>query len=105
MAIAAISFNFARPLDRMHPVRPLQSVFHPALFISLLGQMALHLGCMILVANSAKEYMGEEKLKEIMRFEKERNEHINYMDEGEFDDIWWFLKVTTKDLCVCNTFS
>merc|ERR1719321_1718988 len=50
MSVAALAFSFARPLDRMHPTRPLGSVFHPAIFWSMLGQLAIHLFCMVYIA-------------------------------------------------------
>merc|ERR1719450_2011154 len=77
MTVASLAFSFARPVDRMHPCRPLASVFHPAILFSMLGQLAIHLGCMIYIANLAKEIMGPEALKEIVDFEKKRNEHID----------------------------
>jgi cation-transporting ATPase 13A1 len=35
---AAVSFSYSAPLDHMHPLRPIRSLFHPAIFISMLGQ-------------------------------------------------------------------
>ena len=35
--VAAVSFSYAAPLDKMHPLRPLQSLFHPAIIFSILG--------------------------------------------------------------------
>ncbi|CAD7959303.1 unnamed protein product [Amoebophrya sp. A120] len=96
LSVAAIAFNFAKPLDRMHPVRPLRSVFHPALFFSLLGQLAIHLVCMVYVMNLAKEAMGEEELQAVLKFEKERNDHIDAMEEEDMNDVWWFTKVPFK---------
>ena len=78
LSIASIAFSFARPLDRMHPVRPLSSVFHPALFTSLLGQLVIHLGCMWLISEQAKAVMGETELSEVLRFEKERTVFGNF---------------------------
>merc|ERR550525_1865175 len=68
------------------PVRPLSSVFHPAILFSMLGQLAIHLGCMVYIASLAKEVMGPEKVKEIVEFEKERNKRIDSMDEEAFND-------------------
>merc|ERR1719265_2904010 len=51
ISVASLAFSFARPLDRMHPTRPLGSVFHPAIFWSMLGQLAIHLFCMVYIAN------------------------------------------------------
>ncbi|CAH0490656.1 unnamed protein product [Peronospora farinosa] len=57
--VASITLSRATPLDKLSPVRPLTSIFHPALFSSLAGQFALHLGCMIYLTNLAKEYTPE----------------------------------------------
>merc|ERR1712139_744024 len=97
MSVASLAFSFARPLDRMHPVRPLSSVFHPAILFSMLGQMVIHLGCMVYIANMAKELMGPEKLQEIIEFEKERNKQIDNMDEEAFNDWSWFTAVPFKN--------
>merc|ERR1719359_193166 len=43
MSVASLAFSFSKPVDRMHPVRPLASVFHPAHLFSLLGQVSIHL--------------------------------------------------------------
>lgn len=96
MSVASLAFSFARPIDRMHPVRPLQSVFHPAILFSMLGQLAIHLGCMVYMAQLAKELMGEEAVKEIMEFEKEREKMISEMPEETFNDFAWFTSVPFK---------
>ncbi|KAG3247473.1 Manganese-transporting ATPase 4 [Phytophthora idaei] len=57
--VASITLSRATPLDKLSPVRPLTSIFQPALFVSLAGQFALHLGCMIYLTNLAKEYTPE----------------------------------------------
>jgi len=96
MSVASLAFSFARPVDRMHPVRPLASVFHPAILFSMLGQLAIHLGCMVYIAGLAKDVMGEEAVKEIVEFEKERNKQIDSMDEEAFNDWTWFMSVPFK---------
>lgn len=67
---AAISFSYASPLDHMHPLRPLRSLFHPAIFISILGQAAIHIACMTLAVHWATEAMGPVVLKEVTEFFK-----------------------------------
>lgn len=57
--IASVTLSRATPLPNLSPVRPLTSIFHPALFSSLVGQFALHLGCMVYLTNLAKEYTPE----------------------------------------------
>merc|ERR1719428_651726 len=84
MSVASLAFSFARPLDRMHKVRPISSVFHPSALFSMLGQLCIHLGCMVYIASMAKDIMGEEAVKEIIEFEKERNKKIDSMEEDAF---------------------
>lgn len=62
---AAISFSYAAPLDHMHHLRPLRSLFHPAIIISTLGQALIHIACMTLAVQWATEAMGPETLKEV----------------------------------------
>lgn len=57
---ASIAFSYARPCDKMHPVRPLRSLFHKAVFISLFGQAAIHLACMVYATRLAREAMDPE---------------------------------------------
>ena len=44
---ASIAFSYSTPIEKMHPVRPLRSLFHPAISISILGQALIHLFCMV----------------------------------------------------------
>ena len=97
IGVASLAFSFAKPVDRMHRVRPLSSVFHPANLLSslagkapapcqiapcrqkparnlwpgMMGQLLIHLFCMVYIANLAKEIMGEEGVKEVIDFEKD----------------------------------
>jgi len=91
-----MAFSFARPLEKMHPVRPIASCFHPALFFSIMGQMVIHLGCMVYIVTLAKEAMGEDKLKEVLEFEKNRHKAIDNLGEEELEDVWWFMKMPFK---------
>ena len=38
LMIASLAFSYATPIDKMHPERPLQSLFHPTIFFSMFGQ-------------------------------------------------------------------
>jgi len=53
-SISFMSVSRSKPLDRLSKVRPLTSIFHPALFISLLGQFAIHLSTMMIAVYYAK---------------------------------------------------
>ena len=52
-----MSVSRSKPLDRLSSVRPLTSIFHPALFISLLGQFTIHLSTMVTAVYSAKQHL------------------------------------------------
>jgi cation-transporting ATPase 13A1 len=67
---AAISFSYSTPLDKMHPLRPLRSLFHPAIILSVLGQAAIHIFCMSAAVQWATEEMGPAKLQEVTQFFK-----------------------------------
>ena len=43
---ASIAFSYATPIEKMHPQRPLRSLFHPAVLLSMFGQAAIHLFAM-----------------------------------------------------------
>ncbi|OQR97175.1 P-type ATPase (P-ATPase) Superfamily [Thraustotheca clavata] len=54
--VASVTLSRATPLPDLSPVRPISTIFHPALFSSLIGQFALHLAVMVYSTNLAKEY-------------------------------------------------
>jgi cation-transporting ATPase 13A1 len=53
--VSFMSVSRSKPLDKLSKVRPLNSIFHPALFLSLLGQFAIHLMTMYISVQSAKK--------------------------------------------------
>mmetsp|Transcript_14653 Transcript_14653/g.21411 ORF Transcript_14653/g.21411 Transcript_14653/m.21411 type:complete len:278 (-) Transcript_14653:71-904(-) len=57
MSVSFMSVSRSKPLEKLSSVRPLTSIFHPALFISLLGQFAVHLVTMFLAVQSAKSHL------------------------------------------------
>ncbi|CAM9266079.1 unnamed protein product [Choristocarpus tenellus] len=59
MSVSFITISRAKPLNKLSPVRPITSIFHPALFLSILGQFALHLVCMVYVVSLSKEHLPE----------------------------------------------
>lgn len=60
MSVSFISISRSQPLDKLSKVLPLKSVFHPSLFLSLLGQFALHLGTMYYLVSQSKTYLPED---------------------------------------------
>jgi cation-transporting ATPase 13A1 len=55
--ISFMSVSRSKPLDKLSRVRPLTSIFHPALFVSLLGQFCIHLFTMVLAVRTAKQHL------------------------------------------------
>jgi len=56
-SVSFMSVSRSKPLDRLSKVRPLTSIFHPSLFISLLGQFAIHLATMVIAVQRAKGHL------------------------------------------------
>lgn len=56
-SVSFMSVSRSKPLDRLSAVRPLTSIFHPALFISLLGQFSIHLTTMMVAVHGAKKHL------------------------------------------------
>eukprot|EP00747_Dinoflagellata_sp_TGD_P067843 gnl/TRDRNA2_/TRDRNA2_155465_c2_seq1.p1 gnl/TRDRNA2_/TRDRNA2_155465_c2~~gnl/TRDRNA2_/TRDRNA2_155465_c2_seq1.p1 ORF type:complete len:370 (+),score=67.16 gnl/TRDRNA2_/TRDRNA2_155465_c2_seq1:35-1111(+) len=54
---ASLSFSYASPTDKINPTRPLRSLFHPAIFVSMLGQAAIHLVCLGTAVHLARSVM------------------------------------------------
>ncbi|KAL3910211.1 MAG: hypothetical protein SGPRY_009140 [Prymnesium sp.] len=89
LLIGSLAFSYASPIDKMHPERPLRSLFHPAICVSLFGQAAIHLVAMYTAVHMARDEMGPDKLAEVVEFhrkdrlreQKEMN-MAQAMDEG-----------------------
>jgi cation-transporting ATPase 13A1 len=56
-SVSFMSVSRSKPLEKLSSVRPLNSIFHPALFVSLLSQFAVHLVTMFVAVQSAKRYL------------------------------------------------
>jgi len=59
-SISYMSVSRAKPLEKLSSVKPLTSIFHPSLFISLLGQFGVHLVTMMWATNTAKQYLEDD---------------------------------------------
>lgn len=57
MSISFLSISRAKTMPKLSSVRPLNSIFHPAMFISLLGQFTIHLCCMMYTVSIAKPFL------------------------------------------------
>lgn len=56
-SVSFMSVSRSKPLQRLSSVKPLTSIFHPSLFISLLGQFAIHLVTMVTAVHFAKQQL------------------------------------------------
>lgn len=55
--VSFMSVSRSKPLDKLSRVRPHSSIFHPALFSSLLGQFVIHLTTMLVAVFYAKKHL------------------------------------------------
>jgi len=72
LSIASMAFAFATPVNKMSKIRPLNSLFHKAVFFSMLGQAAIHLACMVYAIRLATDEMGPIKLRAVVDFHKQQ---------------------------------
>merc|ERR1712228_787482 len=56
-SVSFMSVSRSKPLEKLSKVRPLTSIFHPALFSSLLLQFTVHLTTMLLAVFTAKKHL------------------------------------------------
>lgn len=61
MSVSFVTVSRSKPLAKLSPVRPFTSVFHPALFLSILGQFTLHLVSMMLAVRESKKHQTDFK--------------------------------------------
>jgi len=95
--IASLSFSYSKPVDVLDKVRPLSSLFHPAVFISMLGQAIIHLVCMSYAVNLATTHMGPERLREVVEFHKRDDEaEAAAMAAGDEEEEWDFWSMWEK---------
>lgn len=93
---AGLSFSYSSPINKMHPLRPLSSLFHPSVILSTLGQALIHILCMTLAVRWATEAMGPEKLNELTEFfkrvkESDYDRYENCADDDfmcQFQSYW-----------------
>ena len=59
-SVSFVTVSQSKPLDRLSEVRPLKSIFHPALFLSILGQFTLHILTMHFLVQKGKTYLPDD---------------------------------------------
>jgi len=67
---ASVAFSYGTPAEKMHPCRPLKSIFHPAIALSIAGQCAIHLLALSVASAMAKKAMGPELIAQVIAFQK-----------------------------------
>jgi manganese-transporting P-type ATPase len=73
---ASLAFSYAKPGRRLSKTRPIDSIFHPAIVTSVIGQVLVHLGCLIIALRMAKAEMGDDVLTSLYKFEKKRDDQV-----------------------------
>ena len=98
--IASLSFSYSGPVDVLDKVKPIGSLFHPAVFISMLGQATIHLYCMWHAVALATARMGPEKLKEVVNFHRRDDEAeaalLESIESGAEEEDWDFWSMWEK---------
>merc|ERR1719181_2441729 len=87
MTVASFAFSYATPIERMSKIRPHRSLFHPAIFCSIVLQVIIHLGCMVYAVKMAEEHMGEKKIEEVTKYFKKLRSDPAAAELDE-DDPW-----------------
>jgi cation-transporting ATPase 13A1 len=111
LTTASLAFSYSSACDRMHPVRPLRSLFHPAVFVSMFGQACIHLVCMVTVVRMARAAMEEgsaerqegwtgPSIKDVGEFWRiERLKRRGLVEKEETEELDWaatFLQMWTQ---------
>ena len=74
--VASIAFTYAKPSKKLSSVIPLQSVFHPSIFLSVFAQVFIHLSVLVFAMSWAKAQMGPDALSDLYAFEREREKKL-----------------------------
>jgi len=92
---ASLAFSYAAPIDKMHHVRPLRSLFHPAMLISTFGQAAIHLFCIVRAVRMASDAMGPATMREVKEFFRKvtAGEEVALAEAEELDYIEQMMSI------------
>lgn len=91
--IASVAFTYAKPAKKLSSVIPLKSVFHPAIFVSVILQVLLHISVLVYAMSWAKSEMGENALSDLYAFERAREEKLTALikeDTSSVEPATWF---------------
>ena len=70
LVTASLAFSYTKPIQEMAPQRPLGSLFHPSIVVSVAGQGLIHVLCMRMAVKLSTERMGDAALKAVVLFQK-----------------------------------
>ena len=110
--IASVAFTYAKPAKKLSSVIPLRSVFSPAIFISVISQVLLHIAVLVYAMRWAKTEMGESALSDLYKFERSREEKLSSLMEAANDssssswiptDMWSMFKSVPYQANLLNT--
>ncbi|EGB05969.1 hypothetical protein AURANDRAFT_38218 [Aureococcus anophagefferens] len=65
LVVASLAFSYTSPIQEMAPQRPLGSLFHPSIVVSVAGQGLIHVLCMRMAVKLSTERMGDAALKAV----------------------------------------
>ena len=61
LMFASLAFSYARPVEKLSPCRPVTTIFHPSIWVSILGQLLIHLGCLMYIIQLTRETVSAEE--------------------------------------------
>eukprot|EP00808_Paulinella_micropora_P012340 g13561.t1 len=54
LTVASVAASYATPVKELSHLRPITSVFHPSIILSIMGQLIIHLSCMVYAISMVK---------------------------------------------------
>ncbi|KAH8073943.1 calcium-transporting ATPase [Aureococcus anophagefferens] len=93
LVVASLAFSYTSPIQEMAPQRPLGSLFHPSIVVSVAGQGLIHVLCMRMAVKLSTERMGDAALKAVVLFQKKARAGELAGDVDEDDLTAWFTSM------------
>ena len=61
LTTASLAFSYARPVQELSHIRPITTIFHPAIWVSIVGQLGMHLACMMYAISLTRNIVSAEE--------------------------------------------
>mmetsp|Transcript_2539 Transcript_2539/g.4057 ORF Transcript_2539/g.4057 Transcript_2539/m.4057 type:complete len:1460 (+) Transcript_2539:76-4455(+) len=61
LMFASVAFSYARPVEKLSPCRPITTIFHPAIWVSIVGQLLIHLGGLMYIIQLTRDAVSAEE--------------------------------------------